>query len=401
MRSLVIAPLTVLLGLGALGCDGDGGGEDGGTDSATGEDTGTPADTGTPTDTGVADSNIDTGPDLRRALIETLGDSVWFARHTRDEGGTPTERAYQMHIDAPSAEWIELRNPYGPARQRVFRAMTINADLSIDTVVTIPSGWETPASRNGERGRYTFEVLETAPRTLRITDTDTSAVEEYEEGTFDPPSGGLTAEVRVFAEGGTIDDAFCEQGVLGTTSLIPTVWEFARGRGAATVIDADAVAGVDLGPWPSSGTFAVTDVEGMLRDGGTELTDSANFTVRWTGTFSHPGGSVWLREENDAVPQFLSAFWADTVGESAITDYLTHPNFFQVHRILRQDHEEEEYSFAAGDLPFEVITVRCAADLTDDTHLQYSLVSDTGPWSSFTVADTAPNLDAAIFPPVP
>ncbi len=421
-----LARAAAALALGALlvvGCgtpmdsvDGsmpeDGSTTDGGMDSG-------PGDAGPDAGPSMVDAGFDAaplpdaGPDLRRELLDALGTSVWSATLERSEGAALRTRAYEMRFDASTLEWAEIRNPWGPARQRILRSFNIDRDgLTVNSIVMIPSGWETPPTLNGDRDTWTFEVMEGTPRTLRITNMESGVVEVFEEGAYAAPVTGLTAEVRVFGGTGAIHAAFC--GATTTSFERRPIWEFARGRSITVDVGHDVVAGVGMNVWNDSSRgandFGITDVSGFDMLGGTELSDTFNFVVRYTGTITHPGGELWMREGDDernrytpdAVEDALWVFIGDGVGGGT--------QFLEVHGYAAADATDDEVgmTFPAGDIPIEIIMVRCAMPFDDGGGIFGSGLRDmaamisssaSGPWELISMGGTAPDLDMSFFPP--
>lgn len=407
----------------AIGCGGDmmgdGGtpGEDGGGMDADVTDGGDPmADAGTD-----GDVPID-APDLRRELLDRLGTSVWHGLQTRNEGTLgDRERMYEQHFDASRLEWVENRNPFGPSQQRVLRSMIVLVDgRTVESTVMIPSAWGcpsfgcTPATLNGDREEWTIEIMDTTPRTLRLTNTSSGAVEDYEEGPMPAPTSGLTAELRVFGGAGTIDNAFCLLDVssLGLSSEVEdnrgTIYNFARGgldeSGGGEVLRRDVVAGSFHRGWTEAtpGAFAVTDVSGFeaANLGGTIHSDSNNFTVRYSGTIAHPGGDFCVRERDDAVEDAVWAFAAAFRG--------TEP-FFEVHGFAEPDRcqggscgDTECASLPAGNIDVEFILIHCAMNfdsIAGDRVIHVEVRSGGGGWQLLGDATSAPMLNDALFPP--
>ncbi len=361
-----------------------------------------------PDDSGVIDEDagdedggvgVDGGPDLRRALLDALGASVWSGLQTRSEGGSLVERAYELRFDAATLEWAEIRNPWGPGRQRIFRSFSVDRDgETVDSTVMIPSGWETPPELNGQRDTWTFEVVDGSPRELRITD-DGGVTEVVTEGAIPAPVEGLTAELRVFAAGGTIEDAACRGSTINDADR-RLIWEFARGRGTMSEETGyDFAAGVAIEEWVDSplGSWSVTDVDGFGRLGGTALSNQFNFVVRYTGSLDNPG-TFWLREADDDVND--AAVWAfagASVGSMRPADLL-----LEVQDFFNADATPNEVSFTgpAGPVPVEIILTWCpAVSHLEPTTFQASLDATGAAFDLLPPADTTPITDAALFPP--
>ena len=141
----------------------------------------------------------DGGPNLRRELIDALAGTVWSDVQTREDGRA---RIYEHHFSA-DLRWGEIRNPWGPGRQRVLRAFNVMTDgLTVTSTIMIPTGWETPESLRGRAETWEIEVRDGTPRELVLTNTETGEEDIYTEGPWPAPTSGLTAEVRVFGSTG-------------------------------------------------------------------------------------------------------------------------------------------------------------------------------------------------------
>jgi hypothetical protein len=321
-------------------------------------------------------------------LIDALGTSVWSGMQTRDG----KQRVIEIRFDAPSLFWAEIQNPFGPARERTMRAMNIESDgATVHTTVLSPPGWPIPPD-NGKKEDFTVTVVDGSPRTLEVVTA--SGNETYEEGAWPSPADGLTAEIRVFPPGGTVAGAFCEANTF-TGPDRTELWAFARGTNAEPATGSDVMAGAHLDAWvDSSGAnqFATTDVPGFSDLGGTHLSDQFDFMVRYTGTISHPGGSISLREFDDDVRDAMWAFIGPDVGSSNELDL-----FLEVHGHAPADFTADAPSatFAQQDLPIEVIILRCDQTLQDidveaNTGGGFQLVGDH---------PTKPTINDDLFPP--
>lgn len=352
-------------------------------------------------------TRVDAGPDPRRELLDALSGSVWSGLLERDEGGSLVSRAYEMRFDTRDLRWAEIRNPFGPARQRVLRSFNPRPDgVMVESTVMIPTGWETPEPLRGLRETWEFEVVDSTPRVLRITNTTTLAVEELEEGAWPAPDTGLTAEVRVFGASGAVHDAFCGSGSFDRS----VIWEFARGTGLTAPLSVDAVAGAQLTQFANTapGNFGVTDVGGFDLLGGTEITVQSNFIVRYRGRVAHPG-QLFMREANDDTD--LSALWVflganvDTGGISQV--------FLEVHPFASADATCDVCPgscFSAscpggtvpstpGEVEIEIMIIWCGGTSLQPTTPQISLDTDGGPWMLLRDATTRPALGERYFPP--
>lgn len=396
-RRLAVA----LLGVLALGCGDDDGPSDldGGTDDAGSMDATVENDSGF--DAGSDDAgDRDGGPDLRRQLLDALGDSVWNALQEREERTGFVERAYEHHFSATSLEWGEIRNPFGPARMRTLRSFTVNADgRTIESIILSPDGWP-PHPQNGLRQTWEIEIVEADPRTLRLTDTATDVTEVYVEGSWPEPTEGLTAELRVFGASGAAWEAFCGAGFTLSDAERQSFWGFARGTSSAPTLDYDVVAGAPLLEWDDSSSgandFSAVDVHGFDRLGGTLVDDQFNFAVRYTGTIRHPGGSFAMREQDDDLEDAVWAFVGDQVGSSSVGDL-----FLEVHNWSNPDATPDTVTrnIPAGDVPIEIVIVRCAMPF-DGKDLRVEMNLGGAGWRLVGEQPSDPDLDDALFPPV-
>ncbi len=319
-------------------------------------------------------------------LLDALDGTIWHGEHLRD-GLT---RAYEIQFDSASLLWSEIRNPYGPARLREMRVMVEGAPGEVNTTVISPQGWPIHPD-NGRTDAWALELLEGDPRTLRTTRD--GVVEEFTEGPWPAPDDGLTAVVRVFEVGGTIDEAFCDSGASGFE--YPAIFGFANGQ-SDEIVATDVVAGAHLLNWSDPGggnNFSVTDVEGFDRLGGTELSDTFNFFVTYVGTIDHPGGALSMREQNDSVEDAVWVFLEDAVGSSNVGDL-----FLEVHGFIWPDATDNEPSIdiAAGDVAVQAILVRCTEQISSvdvEISLQgagFELLGTVG---------SSPTIDEELFPP--
>ena len=392
-RRTFAALIGALLVLTAMGCGGDDDAIVPMTDGGESDSFMPPMDAGMDTDGG----GIDAGPNLRRVLLEALGNSSWSATQTRTEGGTPRTRIYELRFRATDLFWAEVRNPFGPARSRRMRSFMVDPDgTTVTSIVITPAGWPVPPD-NGQRDTWTFELVAGSPRTLRITDSSDNT-EIFTEGAWPAPTDGLTAQVRVFPAGGVTDMALCTSG-FGSIAR-NTIWDFARFRGADPEIASDVVAGAHLREWNdrSSGSFGVTDIDGFDQNGGTLLSDTGNFVVRYTGVVRFAaGGALWARERDDSLDGWAlwmfggadvggtdtAALWLEAVGFTTIRDATPDPN---------------SITAASGDVPIEVIILRCAGSSSEPLDAEIS-VNNRGSWTFVGDAPTTSAIDAMLFPP--
>lgn len=335
---------------------------------------------------------IDGGPSPRRQLLDALGTSVWSGTQTRTEGTVSRTRLYEVRFRATDLLWGETRNPFGPARNRRMRSFMIDADgTTVTSIVITPTGWPVPPD-NGQHDMWTFQVIAGSPRTLHITDV-AGHTEIYTEGATPAPTDGLTAEVRVFPSGGSTDMALCTSSAFSITRN--TIWGFARGTGSDTVIASDVVAGAHLREWNN---FGVSDIDGFDQNGGTLLSDMGNFTVRYTGVVHFPaGGDLWARETNDSLQRMMldifgdtdvgststAGIWLDVVGYTTISDATSDPNSITV---------------TGGDVPIEVIVLRCAGSSTEPLDAELSLDNEST-YQFVGDSPTAPAISDTLFPP--
>lgn len=385
-----------------VGCDGEVSFDDSGVPMDAGDEADAgPGDSGVvdPADAGDAGEAPDAGPDPRRALLDALGTSVWSGLQTRSEAGALVERAYELRFDATTLEWAEIRNPWGPGRRRIFRSFSVERDgETVESVVMIPSGWETPPELNGQRDTWTFEVVDGAPRELRITD-ESGATETFTEGAIPAPTTGLTAELRVFAAGGAVEDAACRGSTIGDADR-RLIWEFARGRGTMSEQTGyDLAAGVAVEEWVDSGlgAWSVTDVDGFDRLGGTALSNQFDFVVRYTGTLTHTEG-FWMRETDDDVND--SGLWV--FAGSAVGSMRTEDLFLEVQDFFNADATPNQVQFtgAGGATPVEILIVWCpAATHLEPLTLQASVDATGAAYDLLDPAITTPITTPTSFPP--
>ncbi|HEY0136686.1 MAG TPA: MYXO-CTERM sorting domain-containing protein [Nannocystis sp.] len=348
-------------------------GDDSTTDPTTGDDTSTTEDP--------------TGASQAGELLDALNGTTWRGEQTR-AGKT---RAYELRFDSDSLLWSELRNPFGPARNREMRSFKVEADgLTAHSTVIQPQGWPVNPE-NGRKDDWTIEVIDGDPRILRTVRD--GAVEEFTEGSYEAPTDGLTAIVRVFKVGGVVDKAFCDSGPNGFE--YPTIFDFARGK-SDEIVATDFVAGARLLKWtdPSNNNqFSINDIDGFDRLGGTELSDTFNFFVTYTGTIAHPGGTLSMRENDDSVEDAVWTFLGDKAGNGGENDI-----FFEVQGFAWPDasSDEPDADFGPGELPIEAIVVRCTESIKDvDVEIQLP----NSQWSLVGNVQSTPPIDPKLFPP--
>lgn len=354
-----------------------------------------------------AGTPMDAGPDPRRQLLDTLADSVWSGTLSRDEGGRLVTRAYEVRFDTRDLRWAEIRNPFGPGRQRVLRSFNPRPDgVTVESTIMIPTGWETPEPLRGRRETWELEIVDGSPRTLVIRDAESGIEETLTEGAWPAPTGGLTAEVRVFGGSGAVYDAFCGTFCGPDDDERRVMWEFARGRSLTPDLGHDVVAGAEIGVWDDGiGDFGITDVHGFDRLGGTELSAQSNFVVRYTGTLEHTGGALWVREGDDeldlyspdAVEDAVWIFLGENVESDAPSDLALEVHGFACGEATGN---EESYTAAAGAVPIEVILVHCMMPFADrEMAPMLSVTGNAGPWMLIGDAPSDPVIDDATFPP--
>ena len=382
--------LGVLLAFSLVGCRREGEkSSDGMPTDGTTEETPTPTPTDE-TDTPPEPTEIDTGsnPDpLVDALVLALGDSTWSGTGLRNG----IVRIIEQQFRADQRLWAEVVNPWGPARSREMRVFSIDLDgEAISSTVVTPAGWEI-GPENGRVDAWTFVLDAGSPRTLTLTRG--GEVEVYTEGAVAAPTTGLTAEAIVFAPGGNVDDAFCDSG--SAAIEYDTLFAAARGDPGEPFLAEDAVAGVALTTWSdASGNndFALRDVPGFERDGGTLLSDQYNFIVRYRGAVVHAGGDFAMRERNDSVEDGVWAFAGDNIGSDNVNDL-----FLEVHGFVSADLTSDEPSkdTAAADVPVEFILIRCTDQIEPvDVELRLGV----GAWTAVGASPTLPELDPETFP---
>jgi len=320
-------------------------------------------------------------------LLAALNGTVWRGEQSR--GGKT--RAYELRFDSDSLLWSELRNPFGPARNREMRSFKVEADgLTAHSTVIQPQGWPVNPE-NGRKDDWTIEVIDGDPRILRTVRD--GITEEFTEGSYAAPTDGLTAIVRVFKVGGLVDKAFCDSGPNGFE--YPTIFDFARGK-SDEIVATDFVAGAKLLKWtdPSNNNqFSINDIDGFDRLGGTELSDTFNFFVTYTGTIAHPGGTVSMRENNDSVEDGVWTFLGDKAGNGGENDI-----FLEVQGFAWPDasSNEPDADFGPGDLPIEAILVRCTEKIEDvDVEIQLP----NSQWTLVGNVASTPPIDPKLFPP--
>ena len=350
-----------------------------GDDTTTGEDATTADDTTTTEDP--------TGASHAGELLEALNGTVW--RGEQDRGGKT--RAYELRFDSDSLLWSELRNPFGPARNREMRSFKVEADgLTAHSTVIQPQGWPVNPE-NGRKDDWTIEVIDGNPRTLRTVRD--GLTEEFVEGSYEAPTDGLTAIVRVFKVGGLVDKAFCDSGPNGFD--YPTLFDFARGK-SDEIVATDFVAGARLLTWTdptNNNQFSVNDVDGFDRLGGTELSDTFNFFITYTGTIAHPGGTLSMREGDDVVEDAVWTFLGDKAGNGGEADI-----FLEVQGFAWPDasSDEPDADFGPGDLPIEAIVVRCTEAIKN---VDVEILLPGNQWSLVGNVASTPPIDPKLFPP--
>ncbi len=396
-RGATVAAAALAVGL--AGCSGDdaggggSGGATGGTASAgtagssdTGMGTGTTDGSGTSTGGTATTTGPGTTTGGDDGLLDALDGTRWHAVLTRDG----VERAYEIAFDTGSSLWSEIRNPYGPARLREMRSFTRDENGLFHTTVISPRGWPVHPE-NGRMDTWTIELVEGPPRQLVVTRDGVS--ETFDEGPFPPPTEGMTAVVRVFAPGGTVDQAFCNSA--GNGFDYKAIFDFANGK-SDEIVAQDVVAGVSFLPWTDptmNNQFSVTDLDGFDRYGGTELSDTFNFMVTYLADLDHPGGELSMREADDQVEDALWVFLGDDVGSDNPANL-----FLEVHGFIWPDGTPDEpvTNLPAGPVAVQAIAVRCTEPIKDVTP---EIRLGAAPFTPFDQAPWTPVLNEDLFPP--
>lgn len=336
----------------------------------------------------------DAGPDvyvppseLAKKLLDALGDSSWHGQAKR-KGKT---RQIELRFRANTLQWSETQNPYGPSRRRELRAFAIEEDGStVQAVANTPLSWPDRTDVSGPP-TYKMKILSGTPRKLEITRD--GVTETFIEGPVVKPTGGLTARVRAFPSG-DVSDAFCTSGIsaFDYTAFL----NFARGKGNTKPLAEDMVAGAKLLAWEDlsgQNRFSVTDIDGMKSNGGTDMSDTFNFFVQYTGTIKHPGGQLRMRERNDVVEDGLWVFLGSGVGSLNVNDL-----FLEVHGFVTPDKTPDVPSAtaAAGNIPIEIIVARCAQQIKP-VHVEISY--GAGAFNLVGDVDSTPAINDTLFPP--
>lgn len=165
---------------------------------------------------------------------------------------------------------------------------------------------------------------------------------------------------------------------------------------SSAVLSSDVVAGArldELRDESGANRFSITDLPGFdpATLGGTTLSDSFHFVVRYTGTIDHPGGAFGMREVDDAVEDAVWGFVGDGVG--GVTAFL------EVHGWIWPDRTSDEPSITlpAGPVDIEIVILRCAVQIAP---IAMQVRSGGGAWTTIGSAPTAPAIDETLFPPV-
>ena len=324
-----------------------------------------------------------------KELLTKLSSTVWHGTGTR-RGKT---RAVEIHFRASRLQWGEVENPFGPARRRELRTISVSEDGVVHSVVTNPNTW-LDATINGRDADYKLEVIEGSPRRLKVTSK--GATEEYAEGPEPTPTSGVTAVVRTFASAGKVDASFCRASVFNSVDYV-TMFNFAREGRFKSIeqeIGIDFVVGAQMQDWTDptgQNHFSVGDIAGFDRLGGTELTDQQNFFVYYAGNLVHPGGTFRMRETDDVVADGLWSF----LGPQQVGSNLANDFFLEVTSRPWADGtvNAPARAMAAGTVPFEVIVARCATTIKT-VSVQGQL--DSGPWKGLRDFPIEPVLDARL-----
>ena len=356
------------------------------TDASTASDGGVGGDSSTTSKDAGADAKPPAS-ELAKELLTALGDSTWHASAKR-KGKT---RQVELRFKAGTLQWSETQNPYGPSRRRELRAFAVDADgLTVEAVANTPLTWPDRTEVSGP-ATFQIKVIAGTPRKLEVVRDGVKEV--YTEGPVAKPTTGLTARVRVFPSG-TVSDAFCTSGI--SAFDYTAFWNFARGKGGTKPLAEDLVAGAKLLTWEDlsgQNRFSVTDVNGMELNGGTDLSDTFNFFVQYTGTITVPGGQFRMRERNDVVEDGVWAFLGSNVGSLNVNDL-----FLEVHGFATPDKtpDEPSTSFAAGKVPIEIIVARCAQQIKP-VHVEIAFGG--GAYNLVGNVPSTPAIDDALFPP--
>jgi hypothetical protein len=407
--------IAVLLSFPLVACDDGNGDVDAGVDAGEPDemdagmddtDAGPP-----PEEDAGGPSDVDAGRDFID-FLDLLDGTVWHGFAER----AGVTRGFEMQfVGGAEPMWGEIRNPYGPARQRIrryIRPAVLGCDsptrCTIQTTVVIPdASWETPPELRGEIEEWTLEIIEGDPRELAVYDPDTGVEDLLEEGEWTAPALGLTAEFRVYqgGDGNPISDAFCTSG--GDLDRA-AVWEFARGLSNEPTIQYDIAAGIPLDYWEDvDNKFGIRDVHGFGIDwyGGSERTDQFFFTVRYTGMISHPGGNIRMMESDSFDPTDPDDDFEDAIFSFinfGVGSTLESDLFLEVHGFAWADATPDVpvRNISAGGVPVEIIVLRC--DMRFGSRgLGVALSLNDAPFNYFTTGHPiVPEIDDTLFPPV-
>lgn len=286
-------------------------------------------------------------------LAAALEGTVWHG-HAEIDG---VERMLEHHFRGTTR--TQVVNPFGPSSH--------HADVALDP--------EAVELFNG----------------LLFLEIDGQRI-EFEAGPAPIPTEGFTANARVFEPGGAVDEAFCDSGIWGFDYdvLLP----FARGVGSEAPLAHDVVAGAPLTEWadPGDNRFAVADVPGFDRDGGTELDDRYNFVVTYRGTLDHPGGTLQFREADDDVEDGIWVFLGEHAGTGTADDAHLAVNGFYW---FDGTEAEPTADLPAGPVEIEVIVMRCTETITPVT-LEYAINGSI--WRTLDRLDVRPPIHTDDFP---
>lgn len=328
-----------------------------------------------------------------RELLEKVGTSTWHGGGTRDGKRRFIELSFRMS----TLQWAEIQNPFGPGRKRELRSFTIADDGLLQTTVTNPPGWA-DATLNGVKGEYRLRVVEGSPRKLVVSNVKTNVSEELVEGPVPAPTTGMTATVRTFASGGVIDNAFCQASYFADIDYT-ALFNFARFGGAKSAekeTAVDFVVGAPPAPLvdkSGQNRFAVSDIPGFDRYGGTNLSEKQNFIVHYSGTLAHPGGTFRMRELDDVVTDGVWAFLGPQVGSTLESDL-----FLEVHSRPWTDatYDVGSRAMPAGKVAVELVIARCLSTVKAIT---FQGQVDSGSWMNLDAFPMEPKLDATLLAP--
>lgn len=347
----------------------------------------TPPDTSPPPDTGDSGDSSDTAdteepePTPADELLAALDGKVWSGTYERD--GVP--RALEQWFDAELRLWVEVRNPWGPARLREMRVLSVAEDgETLHTLVSTPGGWEDNPNE-GQTATWSVRV-----EGDELVLTGDMGEERYGPGAWAPPETGLTAVVRAFEEDDEVDEALCGRSASGFDYDV--LFAFARGETLSPPLAVDVVAGVPTTRWTVGPGPAAADIPGLDLHGGTELVVPDRYIVTYLGGLVHPGGVLAMKEEDDGVDGALWVFLDDDVGSPSTADL-----FLEVHSFAWPDLTDDLVArdLGKGTVPIEAMVVRCDDDYVRGIGLK---IGWSGSFVDLDAAVTVPDLAPELFP---